>query len=194
MSNYNFTNGLGALGIIMGIGGLIFAGWQAKKQNELEEKIGIAMKDLENKTPVEIKEEMVNKAIRNAVDREVKIAVNDAVKAVKNDIHKEVETEVRKEVNASFQTIKAETAEKISDQVASIDEGALKAEVTRKAEDKILKKFEHALDSMLDEERSRARRRTDDVFKTWEGITDWASTLMSRRNNNNSGMTFRIGD
>lgn len=193
MSNYNFSNGIGALGIIMGIGGLIFAGWQAKKQNELEEKIGIAMKDLENKTPVEIKDEMVNKAIRNAVDREVKIAVNDTVKTVKNDIHKEVETEVRKEVTASFQTIKAETAEKISNQVALIDEGALKAEVTRKAEDKILKKFDGSLDNVLNEARDECKRRLNSVTKSWESIADWAETLLPRRNNN-SGMTFRIGD
>ena len=193
MSNYNFSNGVGALGIIMGIGGLIFAGWQAKKQNELEEKIGIAMKDLENKTPVEIKDEMINKAIRNAVDREVKNAVNDTVKSVKADIHKEVETEVRKEVNASFQTIKAETAEKISNQVALIDEGALKAEVTRKAEDKILKKFDSSLDGVLNEARDECKRRLNSVTKSWESIADWAETLLPRRNNN-SGMTFRIGD
>ena len=193
MSNYNFTNGLGALGIVMGIGGLLFAGWQAKKQNELEEKIGIAMKDLENKTPVEIKEEMVSKAIRNAVDREVRNAVNDTVKSVKADIHKEVETEVRKEVNASFQTIKAETAEKISNQVALIDEGALKAEVTKKAEDKILKKFDGSLDNVLNEARDECKRRLNSVTKSWESIADWAETLLPRRNNN-SGMTFRIGD
>lgn len=191
MSNYKF-DGIGAIGVIFGLGGLIFAGWQIKKQEDLAKKVDLSLEELEKKTPVDIKEEMVNKAIRNAVDREVKIAVNDTVKTVKNDIHKEVETEVRKEVNASFQTIKDQTAAKISDQVALIDEGALKAEVTKKAEEKILKKFDGSLDNVLNEARDECKRRLNSVTKSWESIADWAETLLPRRNNSGSGMTFRV--
>ena len=193
--NINFEKANG-FGIILGIGGLIFAGWQAKRTEDMAKKLGVALTDLEKSTPVEIKDDIVEKAIQNATDREVKSAVNDAVRSVKSDVHKTVESEVKKEVNAALSMIKSETAEAISKQVALIDEGALQNEVTRRAEEKLLKKFDSSLDGVLNEARDECRRRLSSVTKSWESIADWAETLLPRRNNvgSGNGMTFRIGE
>ena len=191
--NFDKMNGFG---LVLGIGGLIFAAWQAKRTDDIAKKLDMSIEDLAKKTPVDISDEIVRKAVQSATDREVKSAVNETVKGVKNDIHRTVESEVKKEVNSSLATIKAETSEEISKQVALIDEGALKDEVVRRAEDKLLKKFDTSLDGVLNEARDECRRRLNSVTKSWESIADWAETLLPRRNTTGSGngMTFRIGE
>lgn len=193
--NINFDK-INGFGLVLGIGGLIFAAWQAKRTDDMAKKLDMSIEDLAKKTSVDISDEIVRKAVQSATDREVKSAVNETVKSVKSDIHRTVESEVKKEVNSSLATIKAETSEEISKQVALIDEGALKDEVVRRAEDKLLKKFDTSLDGVLNEARDECRRRLNSVTKSWESIADWAETLLPRRNTTGSGngMTFRIGE
>lgn len=190
-SNFN-VDGLGAFGIIVGLAGLIFAGWQAKKTNDITKKLGAAMDEVEKKTPVDISNDIIDKAVQSAADREVRNAVYDTVKSVKNTINKEVETEVRKEVISSVNKISDATSEEISKQVAMIDEGALRTKVIEKAEEKILKKFDGSLDNVLNEAREECRQKMNSVFKSWESIADWASTLLPRRNSNGNGFNFHI--
>ena len=192
-TNFNF-DAAGAFGILFGLAGLGFAAWQAKKQDDLAKKLDLSIEELAKKTPVDISEEMVNKAVQTATDREVKAAVHEAAKSVKTEANKTLCAEVQKEVNAAKDTIKAEVGEVISKQVALIDEGTARAEVVKRAEDKVLQKFDGSLDNVLNEAREECRRRLNSVTKSWESIADWAETLLPRRNSSSSGsgMTFRV--
>ena len=192
-TNFNF-DAAGAFGILFGLAGLGFAAWQAKKQDDLAKKLDLSIEELAKKTPVDISEEMVNKAVQTATDREVKAAVHEAAKSVKTEANKTLCAEVQKEVNAAKDTIKAEVGEVISKQVALIDEGTARAEVVKRAEEKVLQKFDGSLDNVLNEAREECRRRLNSVTKSWESIADWAETLLPRRNSlsGGSGMTFRV--
>ena len=192
-TNFNF-DAAGAFGILFGLAGLGFAAWQAKKQDDLAKKLDLSIEELAKKTPVDISEEMVNKAVQTATDREVKAAVHEAAKSVKTEANKTLCAEVQKEVNAAKDTIKAEVGEVISKQVALIDEGTARAEVVKRAEEKVLQKFDGSLDNVLNEAREECRRRLNSVTKSWESIADWAETLLLRRNSlsGGSGMTFRV--
>ena len=192
-TTFNF-DAAGAIGMIIGLAGLAYAAWSAKKQDELAKKLDLSIEELAKKTPVDISEEMVNKAVQTATDREVKAAVHEASKSVKTAAHETLSSEVKKEVNAAKDTIKAEVGEEISKPVALIDEGAARAEVVKRAEEKVLKKLDGSLDNVLNEAREECRRRLNSVTKSWESIADWAETLLPRRNGSSSGsgMTFRV--
>ena len=77
-------------GMIFGLGGLLFAAYQVKKQDDLAKKLDLSIEELEKKTSVEVTDSAVNKALDRAVEREVRSAVADAVRDVKNDIHAEL--------------------------------------------------------------------------------------------------------
>lgn len=180
-------NGVGVLGIVLGIGGLAYAAWQQKKSDDLAKKLDISIADLEKKTKVEIQSDVVDKAMRNAVDREVKSIVVETAKQVRYDIRNEVNEAVRAEVKENLEKIREEVSEEISDQVAAIDEYELKNTVTKKAEEKILKKFDNSLDGVLGD----FRHQLGNVQKVWESVAD---SLRPRNTGNGAGMTFRIGD
>lgn len=192
-TTFNF-DAAGAIGMIIGLGGLAYAAWSAKKQDDLAKKLDLSIEELAKKTPVYISEEIVDKAVQTATDREVKAAVHEASKSVKTAAHETLSSEVKKEVDAAKDTIKAEVGEEISKQVALIDEGAARAEVVKRAEEKVLKKLDGSLDNVLNEAREECRRRLNSVTKSWESIADWAETLLPRRNGSSSGsgMTFRV--
>ena len=192
-TNFNF-DAAGTFGILFGLAGLGFAAWQAKKHDDLAKKLDLSIEELAKKTPVEISDSMVEKAVQTATDREVKAAVHEASKSVKTEANKTLCAEVQKEVNAAKDTIKAEVGEVISRQVALIDEGTARAEVVKRAEEKVLQKFDGSLDNVLNEAREECRRRLNSVTKSWESIADWAETLLPRRNSlsGGSGMTFRV--
>lgn len=193
MSNYNF-DAAGAIGVVIGLGGLAYAAWQKKKQDDLAKKLDLSIEELTKKTSIEVSNAMVEKAVQTATDREVKAAVHDAAKSVKTTANETLSVEVKKAVDEAKDTITAEVGEAISKQVALIDEGAARAEVVKRAEEKVLKKFDGSLDNVLNEARDECRRRLNSVTKSWESIADWAETLLPRRNNSSSGtgMTFRV--
>lgn len=177
---------LGIFGIIIGFAGLAYGAWQSKKTLDVSKKLDISLTELEKNTPVDVKQSVVDEAIRRAVDREVKAAVAESSAIVKNDIHAEIEKGVRKEVDASLKTIKEEVAETISDQVANIDEYALKETVTRQAKEKILKKFDGSLDGILGD----FSHQLNNVNRIYSSIAD---TLKGNQGSSGKEMTFRIG-
>jgi hypothetical protein len=192
-TNFNF-DAAGAFGILFGLVGLGFAAWQAKKQDDLAKKLDLSIEELAKKTPVEISDNMVEKAVQTATDREVKAAVHEASKNVKAAANETLTAEIKKEVGAYKDTIKSQVTEELTRQVSLIDEGTARAEVVKRAEEKVLQKFDGSLDGVLNEARDECRRRLNSVTKSWESIADWAETLLPRRNSSSSGsgMTFRV--
>lgn len=199
--NINFDK-MNGFGLVLGIGGLIFAAWQAKRTDDMAKKLDLSIDDLAKKTPVEISDEMIEKAVRTATDREVKAAVHKATSGVENTATATLKAETKKAVEAATEKIAEQVGEEISKQVADIDKSKLQTVVTKRAEDKIVSDFNHELDGIISDARSRAdnvvndarsrvQKKTDDVFKTWENISDWAYSLINRRNNNIS-IPFRV--
>lgn len=177
---------LGVIGILVGLAGLAYGAWQSKKTMDVSKKLDISLSDLEKSTPVDVKQSVVDEAIRRAVDREVKGAVAETSALIRNDIRGEIEKSVRKEVDGSLKTIKEEVAETISDQVANIDEYALKETVTKQAEKKILQKFDGSLDGLLGD----FNHQLNNVNKIYSSIAD---TLKGNRSDSSKDLTFRIG-
>jgi len=144
----NLSN-FGPIGIMIGVLGLAFAGWQAVKTNEVTKKLDISMNDIESKVPVEIQQSIVDAAIVKAVDREVQNASAIAVEKVRKDIHDEIAKAVKKEVKEAYDTLKEEVSDKISEQVADIDVYALQNDVKKKAEKLAMQKLDSGMNGIL---------------------------------------------
>lgn len=173
------------IGVIFGMAGLLFAAWQAKKTDDVHSKLNLALNEIDTKTEVQVRDDIVNAAIQRAIDREVHKAVNEAANKVRDDIHADVDKRVRNEVTANFDAIKNEVSEKISEQVANIDQYALQETVKKQAEKKILQKFDGSLDGILGD----YKRQLANVTKVWDSVSD---ALAYRKKDEGRTMSFRL--
>ena len=96
------SEGYGVFGIVLGLCGLGWAAYQSKKMNDAAKKINTTVDEMADKTPVEIEQSMIDKALEVAVDRAVTAKASVAVSELKKDIHSEIEKEVRRELNDSL--------------------------------------------------------------------------------------------
>lgn len=179
----------GPIGISVGLVGVAVSAYQSYKSREKTDatmhKLDLTLDDINKKAPVDIEDAVVNKAIERAVEREVRIAVNDTARRVREDIHDEIKKEVKKEVEAQYNKIAEEVSDKISDQVAQIDEYALKDRVTKKAEEKVMRKLDGCLDGAL----GMFNNQLGNVNKIYQNIAD----TISGNKNNNQGFNLKIG-
>ena len=139
------------LGIIVGIAGVAYALYTTRKMDKLCNKIDKTIDDVAKDIHVDVSETVVEKAIEKAVDREVGRAVEEqsarAVKSVQNDIHSQIKTAV----NDSYTDIRKSVVDQVTKEVANIDIKALKRDVTEKAKESIVAKFDGNLDNLLEE-------------------------------------------
>ena len=128
-SNFNI-DGLGALGVIIGLGGLIFAGWQAKKTDDITKKLGVAMDEVEKKTTIDIQQSIVDHATEKAVDREVKLAVADTAKKVHEEYKGVLTDKVKEAVNDNLSAIDSAVEAKAKELVDGIDKVQFQKRIT----------------------------------------------------------------
>lgn len=166
---------MSSFGIIGGIIAIGYAFYQTQKMRNTADKLDMSLEEVSSKTPVDIQQAFVDKVIERAVERNVATAANEAVKSVKNDIRNEIERVVRKEVDAAYKTLSEDVTNRISDQVANIDEYALKDKVVKEAEKKIIQKFDGCLDGVLGD----FNRQLNNVNKIYESI---GNTLKGKSN------------
>ncbi len=139
----------GALSILFGLASIAYSIYNSKKLKETTDKINVAVDHIADDTAKDIQKGVVDRAIEKAVDREVQRAIDETAKRVREDFKSEIRTEVKKEVDKQYKTIADDVAEKVSDEVANIDIVSLKDRVTKKAEDKVVKKLDGCLDGAI---------------------------------------------
>ena len=183
--NYRTLSIFGPIGIVFGIAGIGFSIYQTTKMKETSDKIDMTIDELKNDSAIDIKQAVVDKAIERAVEREVRLAVSDTARRVRDDIREEIRTKVKHEVEEQYNKIADETAEKISNQVAQIDEYALKERVTKKAEDKVMRKLDGCLDGAL----GMFNNKLGSVSKIYENIE---GILSSRATRDGRGINLRL--
>lgn len=174
----------GPIGLVIGAAGLIFSVYQTNRLRQTSNKLDMSLDDVMKKSDIDIQQSVVDKAIEKAVEREVRFAVSDTVRRVRDDIHDEIAKEVKKEIEEQYKKIADEVSEKISEQVSAIDEYALKDRVTKKAEEKVMRKLDGCLDGAL----GMFNNQLGNVNKIYQNIAD----TISGKANNDRGLNFRI--
>lgn len=138
MINIRIHEGFGVVGIILGVGSAIWALCQTKKVSDTTNQIGIALKDVSSKTPVDIKQAFVDKAVERAVDREVKKAIQDSSKLVTRQIRSDMDSMIRKDVDTAYSDIRGSVEDRVTSAVSEIDIEALKSGIQQKVKDKMV--------------------------------------------------------
>lgn len=173
---------MAALGIILGCSSVGITGitsalmWRKGKKvdKQVEENLNMANKvsktvdkainDISEMTPVDVRDEIVDRAIRDAVHREVGKAVDQAVREVKNDIRNEINTQVREEIRIQRDNIIDEVDRKLVNEVDKISRDDIANDVHRKVTNMIIDR----MDSDLENIKERYSRKMEERFKELE--------------------------
>lgn len=170
-----FDGIVGIAGIVVGLIGIGYAFGTHSKMAKISEKLDRSIEELAGSTPVDIPNDMVERAVEKAVAYEVKQAVaktSDSVIAeVKRDIHKQVGDAVEGE----YSKIKDTVLEELTSAASKIDAKRVRADVERAAKERALEKFDDNLDDILDDYKDNLRN----VTKIYKSFAD-AATPSSR--------------
>lgn len=146
-------------------------------------KLNAVIKDLADKTEIQIKDEVVNKAIQQAVNREVPEAVRENVRNIRNDIFTEINSETRSEIAAQRDKLIPQIDQKLREEIDLINKDAIIKDVqARSVEltmdrltedlDAIKEKYEKKLETACNEMISNYREKLDRRIDTMD-ILDW---------------------
>lgn len=158
---------LGGLGLL---GMLVYGGIKLVQLSGIAKKVDMSVKDLSDKTVVEVEQSLVDKAAGMAMEREIGRIVTQAGRSVTNHINYEVNTRVREEVNRQKNEIASKIVKKISDEVAGFDKSEVTRRIERRAEEIVVEKLDHATDAALDEFNKKLKKMTKAMAKSTEAV------------------------
>ena len=146
-------------------------------------KLNSVIKDLADKTEIQVKEEVVNKAVQQAVNREVPEAVRENVRNIRNDIFTEINSETRSEIATQRDKLIPQIDQKLREEIDLINKDAIIKDVQARSVEltmdrltddlnaikaKYEKKLETAYNEMISNYREKLDRRIDTM-----DILDW---------------------
>lgn len=179
-------NGAGIFGIIIGICGVAFAGWQAKKTREACNKLGVAMESVEKNTPVDIRQDIVDKAIERAVDREVVRASEKSIAVIQSNMKDAVHKRVKEAVDDDLSRIDTTVKAKAKELVDGIDKEAFRQKIVDAGAETLSNDFSHSLDGLLADAKSKVTYMTSTISGLAEAF------LPIRKPNSGNGISFRL--
>ena len=184
------VNGLGVLGIVLGLFGIGYSVYKEKKTEELAKKLDLSVEDVANKTPVQVQQSLIDKAVDIAVDRAVDNMARSAVADVKSDFHLEIEKQVGKAVTEVTAMIRGKVSDEAKDQLDHIDKDMIVKDATRKIVDELRiegrKELNHQMTGVVNELSSN--------LAAYKQVYDGVKGALNFVNPANTGkdVTFRI--
>ena len=173
------------LGVAAGLVGVGYAFGTHSKMAQISKNLDRSIEDLASKTPVDIPDNMIERAVEKAVAYEVKQAVSKTtdriIVDVKHDIHKQVSDAVEEE----YSNIKGRVLEELSHEASKIDAKRVRADVERAAKERALEKFDDNLDDILE--------NFNDQLKSTSRIYTSIADTMTGYKSNNRETVLRIG-
>lgn len=179
-----FDNLVGLLGVTFGLVGIGYAMGTHSKMARISEKLDCSIEDLANKTPVDIPDDMIERAVEKAVAYEVKQAVNKTTDRVIVDVKRDIHKQVSDAVESEYSNIKETVLEELVTEAAKIDVKRVRSDVEKAAKEIALEKFDDNLDDILEKHNSEL----ENVTKIYKAIAD--AVAPSRSNDNE--MVLRI--
>lgn len=173
-SGFNI-DGTNILGFLIGLAGVAFGLYQAKKNDDIVKKIDASIEDIDEKTPVEVKEEIVNKAIEKAVAREVKNAVSRTADRIHDDSMMEISKQVNEAIEDEKSAIKERVKIRVKDIVNGIDQEEFEADMKKEAKKIMIEKFNKTLNGLTGE----FKGRLGDLFDWTKALGDVARSRRS---------------
>lgn len=125
----------------------IFSAYLLIRLRRVENSVDLTVNNLADKTPIDVSDAVVEKAIQRAVDRELTSVVN----TVNRRLYDEIRREVRESVKSSYSDLKSSVANEIARQVKNVDIREIEKEAVTKAKEAIAEKFDNRLDGLLED-------------------------------------------
>lgn len=189
----------GVVGLVLGAGSLILSGFMAKRTNDMAKKLDKSVDELTKMTPVEVAQDVVNKAVENAVNREVEVAVDkavvDATRQVRGDAKHEIAAQVRTEIKDIYDDLKQDVRDKLEQEVEDIDIASLQEAVKKKGAELAAKKVELECTNVVNEFREQFRSHFRNVTGTMDllnyAVNGWRND-QNQNNQNGRGIRFTL--
>lgn len=134
-------NEMGILGIVLGIGGAIFAGIQTKHANDIARKLDRSIDTLDKSTVLQVQQSIIDVATNKAVERQVSGAVRTAVDNVSTKIRSDMDSMIRRDVDCVYNELKNSVKDRMAKEVANIDYDELRSEIKEMAKEKVFDEF-----------------------------------------------------
>jgi len=149
--------------LIVSLGCMAYSIYLTYKLKKIGSTIDASVSELSIKTPIEVKETIVEAATQKAVDREVEQTARIAIRRLSDEIKQQVKTYV----DSAYTDIRKSVSDEIATQVQHINMTKLEDDVVKKAKEAIAEKFDSKLDYLLDEFNSNL----NNVSKIYRSIT-----------------------
>ena len=149
--NSKFDGVIGIVGVAVGLVGIGYAMGTHSKMAKISENLDRSIDELASKTPVDIPNDMIERAVEKAVAYEVKQAVGKATDGVMIDIKRDIHKQVSDVVEGEYSNIKETVLEELITEASKIDAKRVRADVERAAKTRALEKFDDNLDSITEE-------------------------------------------
>lgn len=172
--------------VVSAIGGVVVAVISQMQLKKTAELVGTTVKDLSKLDAIEVKEELVNQAIDAAVEAKVDQITGGVYDSVRATTMSKATQKVNSTVNALYSAIEDDVTKKVAAEVAKIDQEKLKKEVTAKAKEAIVAKFDGQLDDQLVE----FNRNLENVGKIYQSI---AQNMNPQASNAAKAVNLTIG-
>lgn len=133
--------------ILVGVGAAAYVGYLHRKVRKLSYAAKAKIDELAAKVNVDIQDELLERAIRQAV--------HDTTSRIVSQMSRELELEIRSKVRQHIDILtddtKAAVSLEITNRLSKIDISGMQKEVVEKAKDAIAVKFDSRLDDLLEE-------------------------------------------
>lgn len=146
-----------------------------KEMNELAEKIDKSIDEIEKGTVIDVSEDIVEKAVNDAVAKKTTDAVNKCVSRIIVDVEKDLHGQVKNAVTKKYESMESSVTREIEKQIKEIDIDGVKDEVIEKAKEAASEKFNDSLDDVLNE----FKERLNSITKVYKSIEETFSSKAS---------------
>lgn len=126
-----------------------------------------AVKDLAEMTTVEIREDMVKRAVAEAVNREVRASVTDAVRDIRSDIRAEINSGVRNEIQSQKEKLISDVDRKLVEEVDKISRDEIVDDVRRKVTNSVIDRFSRDFSEIRDKYSRKMEENISDMTRQY---------------------------
>ena len=156
------------LGIGIGLMGVGYAIGTHSKMARISENLDRSIDELAGKTPVDIPNDMMARAVEKAVAYEVKKTVGKATDGIMADIKRDIHKQVNDAVEGEYSNVKETVLEELVNAASRIDVSRVRSDVERAAKEHALAKFDANLDGIVED----FTKQLNNTSKIYTSIAD----------------------
>ena len=140
---------IGFAGVAVGLVGIGYAIGTHTKMAKISEKLECSIEELAGRTPVDIPESMIERAVEKNVAFEVKAAVGKITDAVTADVKRDIHKQVSDAVESEYSNVKDAVLDELVSAASKIDVHRVRNDIEKAAKVKALEKLDDNLDDIL---------------------------------------------